>query len=73
MVSKRLTLANDRAVSDAVDELIAVFGVLDDTVIQVSEEGFDRKRAPRLKDGGTGRGAASASPDVLWGKKRRSS
>jgi hypothetical protein len=32
---------------------------------------FERKSRPSLKDGGHGKGAASASPDALWSKRRK--
>lgn len=72
MVAKKRTLDTDAEVQEAVDGLLAAFGVVDDAIISAGGPGtFERKARPSLKDGGHGKGAASASPDALWSKRRK--
>lgn len=70
MVAKRRTLNTDAEVQEAVDGLLAAFGVVDDAIISAGDA-IEHKPRPRLKDGGHGKGAGSASPDALWSKRRK--
>lgn len=70
MVARRRTLDTQDEVREAVDGLLMSFGVLDDAIISAGDT-LERKLRARLKDGGHGKGAGSASADALWSKKRR--
>jgi hypothetical protein len=71
MVAKRRSLNTDAEVQEAVDGLLAAFGVVDDAIISTADAAFERKPRPRIKDGGHGKGAGSASTDALWSKRRK--
>jgi hypothetical protein len=68
---KRRTLDTDAQVQEAVDGLLAAFGVVDDAIISTGDATFEHKPRPRLKDGGHGKGAGSASTEALWSKRRK--
>ena len=71
MVAKRRTLDTDAQVQEAVDGLLSSFGVVDDAIISGGDASFEHKPRARLKDGGHGKGAGSASTESLWSKRRK--
>jgi hypothetical protein len=70
MVGRKRTLNTEAEVQEAVDGLLAAFGVVDDAIISAGD-GIERKARPSISDGGHGKGATSANPDALWSKKRK--
>lgn len=71
-MAARRTLTREEDVQQAVDTLLASFGVPGDTAIEPEEStAFEQAPRPSLKTGEQVRQAPSAEVDALWGTKAK--